>query len=138
MPDMNDFNAGVIDEFRGNEGRVGGPFEGAPMVLLTTTGSKSDARRTTPLVCLQGENGELYVFASKAGAPENPAWYHNLVANPAVVVEHGTEQFDATAVPLEGAERDVIYASQAKLHPNFAEYQEKTERTIPVIELQRA
>ncbi len=138
MPEMNDFNAQIIDEFRANEGRVGGPFEGAPMVLLTTTGAKSGVRRTTPLVCLEGEGGTVYVFASKAGAPTNPAWYHNLVAHPDVTVEHGTERYAATAVPLSGAERDDVFARQAALRPNFADYQEKTERTIPVVALQRA
>ena len=135
---MNDFNRQVIEEFRSNEGRVGGPFEGAPMVLLTTTGAKSGAERTTPLVCLPGDGETVYVFASKAGAPTDPAWYHNLVAHPDVTVERGTERYAATATPVTGAERDAIYARQAALRPNFAEYQEKTTRTIPVVALKPA
>jgi deazaflavin-dependent oxidoreductase (nitroreductase family) len=86
---------------------------------------------------LSGGNG-LYVFASKAGAPTNPDWFHNLVANPTVTVEVGTDQYEATAAPLEGAERDRVYAEQAKLYPGFAEYQEKTSRVIPVVELVRS
>ena len=138
MSDMNDFNRQVIDEFRGNEGKVGGPFEGAPVVLLTTTGAKSGAQRTTPLVCLEGEGETIYVFASKAGAPTNPAWYHNVIAHPEVTVERGTERYAATATPLNGAERDEIYARQAELRPQFGEYQEKTTRIIPVVALNRA
>ncbi|HEY5142820.1 MAG TPA: nitroreductase family deazaflavin-dependent oxidoreductase [Solirubrobacteraceae bacterium] len=137
MTDMNEFNAGIIDEFRANAGVVGGMFEGAPMVLLTTTGARSGAERVTPLVYLDGGNGDgtVYVFASKAGAPEHPAWYHNLVAHPDVTVEIGTKRFRATAAPVDGAERDAIYERQAALRPNFAEYQEKTTRTIPVVAL---
>ncbi len=134
---MNDFNAQIIEEFRGNEGRVGGPFEGAPMVLLTTTGARSGVERTTPLVCLEGDDGTVYVFASKGGAPTHPAWYHNVVAHPEVTVERGTERYEAAATPLSGTERDEIYARQAALRPNFAAYQEKTTRTIPVVALRR-
>lgn len=133
----NDFNRRIIDEFRANEGRVGPPFEGAPMVLLTTTGRRSGQAHTTPLVPLE-EDGRLYVFASMGGAPKHPAWYFNLRANPRVRVEHGTETFEATARVLSGGERDHVYARQAALRPQFAEYQQKTERTIPVIELVRS
>jgi deazaflavin-dependent oxidoreductase (nitroreductase family) len=132
----NDFNRRIIDEFRANGGRVGPPFEGAPMVLLTTTGRKSGQPHTTPLVPLE-EDGRTYVFASMGGAPKHPAWYFNLQATPRVRVEHGTEAFEATARVLKGDERDRVYARQAALRPQFAEYQQKTERTIPVIELIR-
>lgn len=133
---MNDWNASVIAEFRANEGVLGGPFTGATVLLLHTTGAKSGEQRINPVMYLPGENS-MYVFASKAGAPHNPDWYHNLLAHPHVVVEVGTETFEAVATPLEGAERDRIYAEQAKLSPQFAEYQTKTSRVIPVIELVR-
>lgn len=129
-----DFNAKIIAEFRANEGRVGGPFEGAPLLLLTTTGAKSGERRTSPVMYLR-EDGHTYVFASKAGADTNPAWYHNLLAHPEVTVEIGTETHEATAEPVTGVERDRIYALQAFRYPGFAEYQEKTSRVIPVVEL---
>jgi deazaflavin-dependent oxidoreductase (nitroreductase family) len=133
---VNDFNQRIIEEFRSNGGKVGGPFEGAPMVLLTTTGKRSAAKHTTPLVPLL-DGDQLYVFGSMGGAPKHPAWYHNLVANPDVTVEHGTEKFDATAEVVTGAERDAIYAKQAALLPTFGEYQQKTSRVIPVIRLRR-
>jgi deazaflavin-dependent oxidoreductase (nitroreductase family) len=132
----NDFNEQIISEFRANAGKVGGPFEGAPMVLLTTTGAKSGKKHTTPLVYL-AEGDRMYVIASKAGAPTNPAWYHNLVANPRVTVEQGTDTYEADAVVLKGDERDRVFAAQVAVMPGFAEYQAKTTRVIPVIELQR-
>jgi deazaflavin-dependent oxidoreductase (nitroreductase family) len=148
---VNDWNAQVIEQFRANEGNVGGRFEGAPVLLLTTTGAKTGQRRVNPMMYLaeavlgvsdsQGsgtEGDRIYVFASKAGAPTNPDWYHNLVANPQVTVERGTEKYEAVATPLTGAERDRIYAIQAERYPGFAEYQEKTTRTIPVVSLERA
>jgi deazaflavin-dependent oxidoreductase (nitroreductase family) len=137
MSEMNNFNQQIIDEFRANQGVVGGPFEGAPVVLLTTTGAKSGKSRTNPLVGQVGADGTLYVFASKGGAPTNPDWYHNLVANPEVGVEFGTDQFQATAEPVSGELREEIYARQAKAFPGFAEYQEKTNRLIPVVALRR-
>lgn len=133
---VNDWNSGIIEEFRANGGKVGGPFEGAPLLLLTTTGAKSGKQRTTPLAYL-AENGRMFIFASKAGAPTNPDWYHNLLAHPQVTVEVGTEQFPAKAVVVEGAERDQIYAIQAQRMPGFAEYEKKTTRQIPVVELVR-
>ena len=133
---MSDFNAKIIDEFRANNGVVGGPFTGAPMLLLTTTGAKSGAERINPLVYLT-ENNHVYIFASYAGAPTNPAWYHNLLANPRVTVEVGGSRYAATATPVTGAERDRIYAAQVAVMPGFGEYQEKAGRTIPVIELVR-
>jgi deazaflavin-dependent oxidoreductase (nitroreductase family) len=138
MSDMNDFNQAIIEEFRSNGGKVGGGFDGAPMVLLHTTGAKSGAARINPLVCLPGDGGTLYVFASKAGAPENPDWYHNLLAHPEVEVEFGKETYAATATPVTGAERDEIYNTQKVKMPGFAEYEAKTTRTIPVVALRRA
>ncbi len=133
---MSDWNRGVIEEFRTNAGKLGGPFEGAPVLLLTTTGARTGNRYTTPMMYLD-DGDHRYVFASKAGAPTNPDWYHNLVANPVVTVEVGAETYEATATPLEGTERDEKYAEQARRYPGFAEYQEKTNRVIPVVELVR-
>jgi deazaflavin-dependent oxidoreductase (nitroreductase family) len=133
---MSDFNSRIIEEFRANGGKVGGPFEGAPVLLLTCTGAKSGAKRVNPMMYL--DDGErLYVFGSKAGAPTNPDWYHNLVAHPQATVEVGQERFDVTASVLSGAERDKIYEQQAALYPGFAEYQAMTTRTIPVVALER-
>lgn len=137
MSDMSDFNKTVIDEFRANHGKVGGGFAGAPIVLLTTKGAKSGQTRINPLMSQPADDGTLYVFASKAGAPENPDWYYNLLAHPDVEVDFGDEHFTATATPVTGPDRDRIYARQAEEYPNFAEYQEKTDRTIPVIALTR-
>jgi deazaflavin-dependent oxidoreductase (nitroreductase family) len=132
----NNWNRQVIEEFRSNEGKVGGMFKGAPLLLLTTTGAKSGQQRISPLVYLpDGEH--MFIFASKGGAPTNPDWYHNLVAHPHVTVEVGTEQFEATAVIIEGEARDQIYAKQEQHMPNFADYASKTTRKIPVVELVR-
>jgi deazaflavin-dependent oxidoreductase (nitroreductase family) len=129
-----DFTRQVIDEFRANEGRVGGNFQGAPVLLLHTTGAKSGQKRVNPMMYLDLE-GRRFVFATKGGAPTNPGWYHNLVAHPSVTVELGTDTFTARAVPVEGPEHDRIYAVQVSRFPGFGEYQEKTERVIPVVEL---
>jgi deazaflavin-dependent oxidoreductase (nitroreductase family) len=134
MTDANDWNRQIIEEFRANEGQVGGQFAGAPILLLTTTGARSGQPRTSPMMYLD-DGGRRYVFASKAGAPTNPDWYHNLKANPEVTVEVGTDELRATAREMTGAERDRLYAHQADLYPGFAEYQDKTDRTIPVVEL---
>lgn len=136
MSDHNDWNQKIIQEFRDNAGQVGGPFAGAPMLILHTKGRKSGETRVNPMMCLV-EDGRVFVFASKAGAPTHPDWFHNLVATPKVRVELGTDVFDAHARPLEGAERDRVYAAQAERYPQFAEYQEKTDRVIPVVELVR-
>lgn len=133
---MQDFNQQVIKEFRENAGKVGGQFEGAPMVLLTTTGAKSGQERTIPLVYFPLD-GKVIIVASKGGAPTHPDWYHNLVANPTATVEIGTEKYQATAVALEGVDRDETFAKIVAVMPGFGEYQANTERTIPVIELQR-
>ena len=136
MPDMNDFNAQIIEEFRANDGVVGGQFEGAPILLLTTTGAKSGQPRVSPMM-YRPEGERLFVFASKAGAPTNPDWYHNLVANPEVTVEVGAERFTAVASVVTGAERDRIYAEHSANYPGFAEYQAQTDRVIPVVALDR-
>ena len=133
---MNDWNATIIEEFRANDGRVGGNFDGAPVLLLHTTGAKSGVERVNPMMYLN-ENERIYVFASKAGADTHPDWFHNLVANPRVSVEVGTEHYDATAQPLAESERARIYAIQAERYPGFAEYEAKTQRVIPVVELVR-
>jgi deazaflavin-dependent oxidoreductase (nitroreductase family) len=137
MTVVNDWNRKVVEEFRANEGRLGGPFEGAPVLLLHTWGRKSGTERVNPVMYLP-QDGRTFVFASKAGAPEDPDWYLNLRANPQVTVELGAETFTATAVTVTGPERDTIYAEQALRNPGFAEYQEKTDRVIPVVELIRA
>jgi len=133
---MDDFNAKIIEEFRANNGVVGGPFEGSPLLLLTTTGAKSGQLRVCPTV-YRREGERMFVFASKAGAPTNPDWYHNLVAHPEVTVEAGAERFSARASVITGPERERIYAAHAADFPGFAEYQEKTDRIIPVVELER-
>jgi len=137
MTVMSEWNRKVIEEFRANEGRVGGPFEGAPVLLLHTWGRKTQTERVNPMMYL-AQDGRTFVFASKSGAPEDPDWYLNLRANPQVTVELGTETFTATAVPVTGQERDTIYAEQGRRYPGFAEYQAKTDRVIPVVELIRA
>lgn len=134
--DMKAFNAALIDEFRANEGKVGGNFEGRPVLLLTTTGAKSGRKFTQPLVYLP-DGDRLLIFASKAGAPTNPDWYHNLVANPTVTVELGSDTYEATATVITGEERDRLYARQVEAMPGFGDYQAKTTRVIPVIALER-
>jgi deazaflavin-dependent oxidoreductase (nitroreductase family) len=138
MPEVNDWNRAIIDEFRANGGKVGGQFAGAPLLLLTTTGAKSGKPRVAPVMYL-ADGDHLYVFASKAGAPTHPDWYHNLVANPVATVEVGTDRYDVKATPLEGEARDRVFALQAERYPGFKEYEEKTKgtRTIPVVALER-
>jgi deazaflavin-dependent oxidoreductase (nitroreductase family) len=136
-PSPNDWNAQIIAEFRANGGKVGGNFAGAPLLLLHTTGAKSGEERVHPMMYLPV--GDRYaVFASKAGAPTNPAWYHNLVAHPQARIEVGTETLDVTATVADREERDRLYAQQASLYPGFKEYEEKTDRTIPVVLLSRS
>ncbi|OAN33579.1 nitroreductase family deazaflavin-dependent oxidoreductase [Mycolicibacterium iranicum] len=134
---FDEMNRAVIEEFRANGGTAGGIFEGKPLVLLHHIGAKSGTERIAPLVYLP-DDGRVYIFASKGGADTHPDWYHNLVANPDVTVEIGTETYAATARVLEGAERDEVYARQVEAEPQFGEYQAKTERVIPVVELVRA
>jgi deazaflavin-dependent oxidoreductase (nitroreductase family) len=135
VSEMDDFNRKVIEEFRANEGKVGGPFEGAPVLLLTSTGAKSGEQRTTPVV-YQKDGERMVIFASKAGAPENPAWYHNLVAHPTATVEVGGDTLEVQAVVLAGDERERLFRRQKELMPQFAEYEQKTTRQIPVVALQ--
>ncbi|MEU9845429.1 nitroreductase/quinone reductase family protein [Actinomadura sp. NPDC048032] len=130
-----DFNKQVIEEFRANGGRVGGPFEGGRLLLLTTTGARSGAPHTTPLGYLPDGVGRVLVIASAGGSPRNPAWFHNLVANPRVTVESGVFAYEADAVVLEGDERDRAFARAAEADPGWAAYEEKSGRTLPVVAL---
>ncbi|GEE00047.1 hypothetical protein nbrc107696_04930 [Gordonia spumicola] len=138
---MSDWNTQIIDEFRANEGRVGGPFEGAPMLLVHHVGRKSGKQTVSPMMYLQSDDdpATIYVFASKAGAPTHPAWYFNLVAAGRATVERGTQTYDVTVAELTGDDRDRVYAEQASRYPGFAEYAEKTAgvRVIPVLALTR-
>ncbi len=136
MSEVNDWNAQIIAEFRANSGNVGGQFEGAPVLLLHTTGKRSGLERVNPMMYLDLD-GHRYVFASKAGVDTDPDWYRNLVAEPTVTVEAGTETYTATATTVTGAERVRIYDEQARRYPGFAEYAAKTSRVIPVVELAR-
>jgi deazaflavin-dependent oxidoreductase (nitroreductase family) len=129
-----DFNARIIDEFHANEGRVGGMFEGLPLLLLHHTGARSGKSRVNPLA-YQSDGGRYVVFASKAGAPANPDWYHNLKAHPNVRIEVGSDTIDVLAGEATGDERERLYRAQAERVPQFAEYERKTERAIPVIVL---
>ncbi|CCH31707.1 nitroreductase family deazaflavin-dependent oxidoreductase [Actinosynnema sp. NPDC047251] len=131
------FNQQIAAEFRANKGVVGGPFEGRDLLLLTTVGAKSGEPRLTPLVYTR-DGDRLVVAASYAGAPKNPAWYHNLLADPKVIVEVGEEKFEATASVVEDrAERDRLYAGMVAHAPGFADYEQKTDRLIPVVVLER-
>lgn len=134
MSDMDDFNRAVIEEFRANNGKVGGPFEGAPVLLLTTTGARSGERRTTPVMYL-ADGERMVIFASKGGAPTNPGWYHNLLATPTATVQVGAETLGADAVVTSGEEREKLFNRQAELYPQFADYARKTSRQIPVVAL---
>ncbi len=136
-----DPNRGVIEEFRANGGMVdeamGGYFKGKPILLAHITGARSGVERTIPLMYLE-EDGSLYVFATWGGAPKHPGWYHSLKANPDVTVELGTDSFPARAVEVTGAERDRLYAEQARRLPQFADYEKKTTRVFPGFALERA
>ena len=132
MSDTNDWNAKIIEEFRANDGIVGGPFEGAPMLLLHSTGAKSAQERVNPLM-YRTEGDEIAIFASKAGAPDNPDWYHNLRANPDASIEVGSETREVRVRIAQGDERDGIWERQKAEWPQFAEYEKSTERTIPVV-----
>jgi deazaflavin-dependent oxidoreductase (nitroreductase family) len=139
MPDtatINAFNKSIVDEFRANGGKVAGQFENADLLLLTTTGAKSGQPRVSPLAYFRVD-GKLIIIGSFAGAPVNPAWVHNLRANPQAHVEVGTEAFDVNARELPPAERDELFGEVSAAAPGFAEYQSKTSRVIPLFELQR-
>jgi len=129
-----DFNAQVIDEFRANQGRVGGMFESMPLLLLHHTGARSGTRRINPLAYLP-DDGRYVIFASKAGAPTNPDWYHNLKAHPDTSIEVGTDTIDVVASEAGGSERERLFTTQAQRAPQFADYAKQTERAIPVIVL---
>ena len=133
--DIRERNARVIEEFRANGGVVGGPWEGATMLLLHTRGERTGQPRVNPLVYLP--DGERYVIiASKGGAPEDPQWYRNLLAHPDVEIEVGTRTIPVRAAEITGPERDELYARQVQRRPAFAEYEQRTQRTIPVIALE--
>ncbi|TYC02947.1 nitroreductase family deazaflavin-dependent oxidoreductase [Micromonospora sp. WP24] len=133
----NDFNTQIITEFRANGGRVGGPFEGGRLILLTTTGSRSGAPHTTPLGYLPEVGGRILVIASAGGAPRHPDWFHNVLADPQVTVEDGIFTYPARATVLAGAERDEVFARATEADPGWAAYQAKTSRTLPVVALER-
>ena len=133
---MSDFNAAIIDEFRANGGKVGGQFEGAPLLLLHTTGARSGDERVHPVV-YQEVGDDLAVFGSKAGAPTHPAWYHNLVAHPDATIEIGPDTVPVRARVAEGDERDRIWSRQKEIMPGFADYEANTARAIPVVILER-
>jgi deazaflavin-dependent oxidoreductase (nitroreductase family) len=134
MNDVQIWNRKIIEEFQANGGNVGGPFAGAPLLLLHTTGAKTGLQRVNPMMYLNLE-GRRYVFATRAGSDANPDWYRNLVAHPDVTVELGTDKYQATAESLAGDDRDRIYAEQVRRSPGFAEYERMTSRVIPVVEL---
>jgi deazaflavin-dependent oxidoreductase (nitroreductase family) len=134
---MSDWNAKVIEEFRANDGKVGGGFDGAPMLILHTRGAKTGEDRVHPVV-YQPVGDAFAVFASKGGAPTNPAWFHNLTVNPDVKIEVGTDTLDVRARVLEDEERAPIWEKQKQLMPGFAQYEQKTSRQIPVVLLERA
>jgi deazaflavin-dependent oxidoreductase (nitroreductase family) len=132
---VSDWNAAIIDEFRANAGKVGGQFAGAPMLILHTTGAKTGQERVNPVV-YQTDGDRLVVFASKGGAPDNPDWYHNIVAHPDVTVEVGADTLPKRAVVADGPERERLWARQKELMPGFADYEANTARQIPVVVLE--
>jgi deazaflavin-dependent oxidoreductase (nitroreductase family) len=130
----NDWNTHIIQEFRSNHGKVGGQFEGSPLLIIHHTGARTGKSRENPVMYLK--DGDRYlVFASKGGAPTNPAWYHNLLAHPDVQIEVGDEKINVHAEEIKGPERDRLYAKQASIYPGFGEYQRNTKRVIPVVAL---
>jgi deazaflavin-dependent oxidoreductase (nitroreductase family) len=136
MSELNDFNQNVITEFRANQGKVGGQMAGVPLLLLTTTGHKTGRTLTKPLAYTK-DGDRIFVIASFAGSPKNPAWFNNLSTNPAVTVEVGTERFQARARITSGEERDRLFKLQADKMNIFNDYQKKTSRQIPVVVLER-
>ena len=139
IPDANsmkEFNKGIVDEFRANEGKLGGLFEGATLLLLTTTGAKSRQPRLAPLAYF-AVDGKLIIIGSKAGADTNPDWVHNLRANPRAHIEVATDAYDVVSRELPPAERDELFDKVVAVAPGFGEYQSKTSRVIPLFELHR-
>lgn len=134
---LDDFNRGVVEEFRANGGKVGGPFEGGTLLLLHTTGAKSGKSRLSPLAYITIDD-KMLIIGSYAGAPRDPAWVHNLRANPRAHIEIGTEAYDVDVRELPDDERDATYPKLTEVAPVFADYQAKTDRAIPLFELTRA
>jgi deazaflavin-dependent oxidoreductase (nitroreductase family) len=137
MANVNDWNTKIIDEFRTNEGRVAGPFQGLPLLLLHHKGARTGTERCNPLAYQSLEDGSWAIFASKGGAPTNPDWYHNLLANPDAMVEIGEKNYQVRAREVKGEEREVIWTKQKVDRPGFAEYEQKTKRQIPVLILEQ-
>jgi deazaflavin-dependent oxidoreductase (nitroreductase family) len=136
MSDQNEYNRKLIEEFRANRGRSDGPLAGRPLLLLTTTGARSGQQRTTPLMYVR-DGDRLLIIASNAGAPAHPDWYRNLVAHPQVVVEVGADTYAASAVVLEGANRQRVWDSIVRQYPFFIDHQAKVTRQIPIVALER-
>ena len=132
----NEENKPIIEEFRANEGRIGGRFEGGTMLILHTTGARTGAARLNPLR-YQPDGDRLVVFASRRGEPPNPDWYYNLLAHPRVTVEVGTDKYDVTSRVATGDERERLWSAIKRLRPGFADYEQKTDRRIPVVVLER-
>ena len=135
VSDWNEWNQGVIDEFRANGGAVGGMFEGRPLLLLHHVGARTGIRRVSPLMYQEVQDGYA-IFASKGGADNNPDWYHNLVANPLTQVEVGTGTVPVRARVVQGEERARIWTRQKREQPQFEDYESKTLRVIPVVVLE--
>jgi deazaflavin-dependent oxidoreductase (nitroreductase family) len=134
---LNAMNQSIVDEFRANGGKVGGPFEGGTLLLLHTTGAKSGQPRLSPLAYLSVD-GRMLIVGSFAGAPKDPAWVHNLRANPRARIEVGAEEYDVDVRELPAAEREAAYPRITEIAPVFADYQANTTRQIPLFELTRA
>jgi deazaflavin-dependent oxidoreductase (nitroreductase family) len=137
MTDVQNWNTTIIEEFRANAGKVGGPFDGAPMLLLHHVGARTGTERVNPLVYLP-DGDDLVIFASKGGANTNPDWFHNLRANPETTIEVGTDTVRVKAREAEGEERDRLWETIKAARPGFADYEQKTSRRIPVVVLHRA
>ena len=135
MAEANDWNTRIIEEFRANGGKVGGQFAGAPLLLLHTTGAKTGQARVNPMMYL-ADGDDHVVFASKAGAPTNPDWYHNLLANPRASIEVGDQTLNVVARVADGETRERLWSRQKELYPGFADYEAKTTRQIPVVILE--
>jgi deazaflavin-dependent oxidoreductase (nitroreductase family) len=134
---MSDWNEKIIEEFRANAGRVGGMFEGASMILIHHIGAKSGVERVAPLVHFPEDDDHTVIVASAGGAPNHPAWYHNLKANPKIEVEVGAETYTVVADEITGPERDEVWERVTTAAPGFADYQRKTDRVIPLLRLTR-